>query len=403
MTRRTDGGMPPGFAELVGQDAVVGELRTAAAAETPSHAWLLTGPPGSGRSNAARAFAAALNCEAEDPWERGCGTCRSCRLVEAGSHPSVSLISTENVTYRIEDVRALVSTAQDRPQGSRRRVIVVEDADRMTERATNVLLKAVEEPPPHTVWVLCAPSPADVLVTIRSRCRQVSLRIPPVDAVAELLQARDGVDAEQAALAARASQSHIGVARRLARDPEVRRRREEVVTLPLRVRRASDAVQAAGRLVGMTKEDADSAAEARLVEEQASLRRSLGLDPEEKVPPKLRSQFKRLEEDHTRRAKRAVADALDRSLIDLTAVFRDVLSLKLRADGELINEHLRAELTDYAEAISAEKALECLDAISQARMRIGQNVPPLLAMEALMTRFLPTVRPAPAGGPGGRG
>lgn len=394
--------MPSGFAELVGQDPVVEELRTAAAAETPSHAWLLTGPPGSGRSNAARAFAAALNCELEDPWARGCGACRSCRLVASGSHPSVTLVSTENVTYRIEDVRELVSTAQDRPQGARRRVIVVEDADRMTERATNVLLKAIEEPPPHTVWVLCAPSPADVLVTIRSRCRQVSLRIPPTEAVASLLESRDGLDAGQAEFAARVAQNHIGIARRLANDPQVRRRREEVVTLPLRVRSASDAVQAAGRLVGMTKEDADSAAEARLAEEQASLRRSLGLDPEEKVPPKLRSQFKRLEEDHTRRAKRAVADALDRSLIDLTAVFRDVLSLKLHTGGGLINEHLRSDLTGYADSVSAEKALECLDAISEARMRIGQNVPPLLAVEALMTRFLPTVRPTPAGGPGGR-
>lgn len=390
---RTGGRMPPGFAELVGQDPVIEELRTAAAAETPSHAWLLTGPPGSGRSNAARAFAAALNCESEDAWSRGCGSCRSCQLVAAGSHPSVTLVSTENVSYRIEDVRALVTTAQDRPQGARWRVIVVEDADRMTERATNVLLKSIEEPPPHTVWVLCAPSPADVLVTIRSRCRQVSLRIPPTEDVAELLRARDGLDADQAAFAARVAQNHIGVARRLARDPEARRRREEVVSLPMRVRSASDAVQAAGRLVGMTQEDADAAAEIRLAEEQASLRRSLGVEPEEKVPPKLRSQFKRLEEDHTRRAKRAVADALDRSLIDLTAVFRDVLSLKLNTKGTLINEHLRAEITGYAESVSAEQALQCLDAISEARTRIGQNVPPLLAMEALMTRFLPGGRP----------
>lgn len=401
MTQPTDGRsaeapgrrLPAGFVELVGQDPVVDQLRRAAAASAPSHAWLMTGPPGSGRSNAARAFAAALNCEAEDPWARGCGACRSCRVVASGAHPSVTLVSTENVTYRIDDVRALVTTAQDRPQGARWRVIVVEDADRMTERATNVLLKAIEEPPPHTVWVLCAPSPADVLVTIRSRCRPVSLRIPPVEAVAQLLRERDGLDAEQAAFAARVSQNHIGVARRLARDPEARSRREEVASLPMRVRSTSDAVHAAGRLVGMTQQDADASAEARLAQEQASLRRSLGLEADERIPPKLRSQFRRLEEDHTRRAKRAVADALDRALIDLTAVFRDVLSLKLRTHTELINEHMREQITGYSRAVSAEQALRCLDAIAEARARIGQNVPPLLAMEALMTRFLPTSHP----------
>ncbi|MGJ9406855.1 DNA polymerase III subunit delta' [Nesterenkonia aurantiaca] len=377
------------YTELVGQDAVVEQLRRAAGSGTPAHAWLFTGPPGSGRSNAARAFAAALNCEQPEPAARGCGECRSCRLVAAQSHPSVKLVSTENVTYKIEDVRALITTAQEKPQGARWRVIVVEDADRMTERATNVLLKAIEEPPPHTLWVLCAPSPADVLVTIRSRCRLVSLRIPPTAAVAQLLTTRDGLNEEQAHFAARVSQNHIGVARRLARDPEARRRREQVVTLPLRLTSSSAAIKAAGSLVEMTQADAASTAAARLEAEQASLRRSLGLDAEEKIPPKLRSQFKKLEEENTRRAKRAVADSLDRALIDLTAVFRDVLSLKLDTGAELINEHLREELQRYAESLSAEQTLAGLDAINAARGRITQNVPPLLAMEALMMQFLP--------------
>lgn len=377
------------YTELVGQDAVVEQLRRAAGSGTPAHAWLFTGPPGSGRSNAARAFAAALNCEKSEPAARGCGECRSCRLVAAESHPSVKLVSTENVTYKIDDVRQLITTAQEKPHGARWRVIVVEDADRMTERATNVLLKAIEEPPPHTVWVLCAPSPADVLVTIRSRCRLVSLRIPPTEAVAQLLTSRDGLNEQQAQFAARVSQNHIGVARRLARDPEARRRREQVVTLPLRLTSSSAAIKAAGALVEMTQADAASTAEARLAAEQASLRRSLGLEAEEKIPPKLRSQFKKLEEENTRRAKRAVADSLDRALIDLTAVFRDVLSLKLSTGAELINEHLREELGRYAESLSAEQTLAGLDAINAARTRLTQNVPPLLAVEALMMQFLP--------------
>lgn len=373
------------FDELVGQESVIEQLRGAVSSGEPTHAWLFTGPPGSGRSNAARAFAAALNCQNGD----GCGTCRSCRLVASDSHPAVSLVTTENVSYRIEDVRQLISTAYDRPQGARWRVIVIEDADRMTERATNVLLKSIEEPPPQTIWVLCAPSPADVLVTIRSRCRHVSLRIPPTAAVAELLVARDGLNETQAAFAARVSQNHIGVARRLASSAEARQRREKVVSLPLRVRSASQAVLAAAELVAVAQDEAEAAAEVRLSAEQSSLRRSLGLEVDEKVPPKLRGQFKRLEEESARRAKRSITDSLDRTLIDLTAVYRDVLSLKLSAGVELINEHLRADLEQLAEALSPEQALGCLDALSTSRVRIAQNVPPQLAMEALMMALIP--------------
>lgn len=373
------------FAELVGQTAVVEQLSRAVGSGAPAHAWLFTGPPGSGRSNAARAFAAALNCVRGD----GCGQCRSCQLVASNSHPAVSLISTENVSYRIDDVRQLISTAQDRPQGVPWRVIVIEDADRMTERATNVLLKSIEEPPPQTIWVLCAPSPADVLVTIRSRCRHVSLRIPPAEAVAGLLVERDGLNEHQAHFAARISQNHIGVARRLAASAEARERREKVVSLPLRVRSASGAVLAAAELVSVAQDEAEAEAQSRLAAEQAGLRRALGVDPEEKIPPKLRAQFKRLEEESTRRAKRAVTDSLDRTLIDLTAVYRDVLSVKLGAGVELINEHLRTDLEQLAQMLSPEQALGCLDALKSARVRITQNVPPQLAMEALMMALIP--------------
>lgn len=378
-------GGPGVFDELVGQETVIDQLRGAVASGAPTHAWLFTGPPGSGRSNAARAFAAALNCQNGE----GCGHCRSCQLVAADSHPAVSLVSTENVSYRIEDVRQLISTAYDRPQGARWRVIVIEDADRMTERATNVLLKSIEEPPPQTIWVLCAPSPADVLVTIRSRCRHVSLRIPPVGAVAELLVERDGLNETQAAFAARVSQNHIGVARRLASSPEARSRREKVVSLPLRVRSASQAVLAAAELVAAAQAEAEADAETRLAAEQAGLRRSLGLEAEEKIPPKLRAQFKRLEEESARRAKRSVTDSLDRTLIDLTAVYRDVLSVKLDAGVELINEHLRSDLEQLASALSPEQALGCLEALNTSRTRITQNVPPQLAMEALMMALIP--------------
>ncbi|WP_188037789.1 DNA polymerase III subunit delta', partial [Actinotalea sp. JY-7885] len=201
------------WTELVGQRHAVEVLREAATDPgAMTHAWLLTGPPGSGRSNAARAFAAALQCT-----EGGCGRCQACTTTLAGTHADVMVVATEKVTISIDEVRELIGVAQRAPSQGRWRVIVLEDADRMVERTSNVLLKAIEEPPPRTVWLLCAPSPQDVVVTIRSRCRGVALRVPPVDDVAALLVERDGADREVARMAARAAQSHIGLARRLAR------------------------------------------------------------------------------------------------------------------------------------------------------------------------------------------
>lgn len=382
-------GPAPAWAELAGQQAAVEQLSRAAAADRPTHAWLFTGPPGSGRSNAARAFAQALQCEVEDPARRGCGTCHACLTVSVGTHADVKVLATENVTYKIDEVRDLISLAQDRPTSGRWRIFIMEDADRMTERATNVLLKAIEEPPERTVWMLCAPSPADVLVTIRSRCRQVGLRIPAVRAVADLLVERDGLDPDLALFAARASQSHVGMARRLAGDEGARSRRESVVHLPLRVKATSDAVAMAKELVEVTQQEAASSAEVRNVEERRNLLRSLGIAEDEKVPAKLRHHVKRLEDAQTARNKRSVHDTLDRAMIDLTGLFRDVLALQLGTDAELINEHLRDELASYARQASPERTVERIDAVATARRRLAGNVPPLLALEAMATSFLP--------------
>lgn len=381
--------LPGVWADLPGQDQAVDALRRAAALGAPSHAWLFTGPPGSGRSNAARAFAAALQCDATDPEGRGCGQCRACRTVMAGTHPDVALIATEKVAYQIEDVRQLIAKAQDRPSAGKWRIIIVEDADRMTERTTNVLLKSIEEPPPHTVWVLCAPSPADVLVTIRSRCRPVTLGVPSREAVAELLVRRDGLTPEQADFSARVSQSHIGIARRLARDEGARQRRDRTVRLPLRLGTVSDAVIAAGDLVELSTAEASSSAEERGAADTAALRESLGLAADAPVPPQLRSQFKALEELNKRRAKRGVNDSLDRALIDLTTFYRDVLTVQLSTGSELVNAYLERELTEIAHRTSPEQTLARIDYIAEARRRIGANVQPLLAMEGMMAGLLP--------------
>ncbi|MDY6055183.1 DNA polymerase III subunit delta' [Micrococcus sp.] len=390
-------GVPEAFADLPGQGAAVEQLRRAAVEDRPTHAWLFTGPPGSGRSSAARAFAAALQCEQAAPDARGCGRCHACRTCLAGTHPDVTVLATEAVSYRIEDVRELVEAGQSAPATGRWRVFVMEDADRMTERATNVLLKAIEEPPPRTIWMLCAPSPADVLPTIRSRCRLVGLRIPEVCEVAELLVRRDGVDPDTALLTARIAQSHVGVARRLARDPEALRRREEVVSLPLRATAVSTAMETAAELVRVSAAEAESSAQARDAAELATLRRQLGLTEDEPVPPKLRQQVKRLEEDQARRRKRSTRDALDRAMVDLIGLFRDVLRVQLGAEGELVNEHRRAEVERYAAgpAGTSAEVVTRIDAVTTARERLAGNVPEQLAVEALMLALIPRRRGRP--------
>ncbi|MCC3270913.1 DNA polymerase III subunit delta' [Arthrobacter gengyunqii] len=375
--------------DLQGQDPVVDQLRRGAAQATPNHAWLFTGPPGSGRSNAARAFAAALLCDQQDPALRGCGECKACRTALAGSHADVTSVTTEKVTISIDEARELVRKAQDKPSTGRWRVIIVEDADRMQERSTNVLLKAIEEPPPRTIWLLCAPSPGDVLVTIRSRCRAVSLRLPPVEDVAELLIRRDGIDPDVARAAARAAQSHIGIAKRLATDEGARSRRDSIVRLPLSLRNVSGAMKAAADLVALAEAEATSSFEQRDAAERQSLLASLGAPESGTLPPSIRSQVKRLEEDQVRRAKRSKNDYFDRALTDLLSFYRDVLMLQLGNSDTLVNESLRRELTEYAAQGSPEQTLLRMEEINVVRRRlVSTNVAPLLAIEAMAVSLL---------------
>ncbi|WP_454293444.1 DNA polymerase III subunit delta' [Salana multivorans] len=380
------------WADVVGQEAAVAVLRRAI--EDPAamtHAWLVTGPPGSGRSVAARAFAAELVADsvAETTGDPGAGEDAAARVLR-GTHPDVTVVATDKTVITVAEVRELVTLAQRAPAESGWRVVVVEDADRIIERSANALLKAIEEPPPRTVWVLCAPSEQDVITTIRSRCRHVGLRVPPARAVAELLVRRHGVGEDRALTAALAAQSHIGLATRLALDEPARERRARALEIATSVRGVGDAVIAAGELVEVATAQATATTTERDATEKAELLRALGADGEKTLPPAVRTQIRQLEEDQKRRARRAVVDGLDRAMTDLLSFYRDVLVLQLGAEVPLVNTEQRADVQAVARASTGpEQTLRRMDAIQTARTRLAGNVAPLLAVEAMTVSLRP--------------
>ncbi|MFM7030350.1 MAG: DNA polymerase III subunit delta' [Micrococcales bacterium] len=366
--------------ELAGQPEAVGQLQSSVAHRDSGvhHAWLFTGPPGSGRSNLAVAFAAALTCD-----DQGCGECKSCRMVLTGTHPDVTVLSTERIQISIEEVRQLVTNSYLGSSMSKYRILIIEDADRMTERTSNVLLKALEEPPKNTIWMLCAPSEADLLPTIRSRVRRVALKVPSVAEVARLLVERDSVDPKLAAAAAAEAQSHIGMARRLATSTEARSRRRETLLAALNLRGVSSAMFVADQWAAIAKKDADALTLQRDNEERLQLLATLGLKDGETIPPALRTSFKQLEEAQKRRATRSMRDGIDRILVDLLSLYRDVLTVQLGADVPLVTEDLRAGITELANQTTPAQTIEKLENIEIARKRIDSNVRDLIALEAL--------------------
>ncbi|MFD0651105.1 DNA polymerase III subunit delta' [Streptomyces malaysiensis subsp. malaysiensis] len=393
--------------DLVGQDRVAAQLTAAArdadvlvtgaadasaaepmASSRMTHAWLFTGPPGSGRSTAARAFAAALQCVSPDRalgGAPGCGFCDGCHTALVGTHADVEVVRTDMLTIGVKETRDLVRRAQLSPAGGRWQVIVMEDADRLTEGAGNVLLKAVEEPAPRTVWLLCTPSLEDVLPTIRSRCRLLTLRTPSVDAVADVLVRRDGIDPGLAASAARATQGHIGRARRLATDERARTRRAAVLKLPLRVDDVGGCLKAAQELVDAAAEDAKQVAEEIDTKETEELRAALGAAAGTggRLPRGTAGAMKDLQDRQKRRATRTQRDSLDLALTDLTAFYRDVLALQLGSEVALANTDVRDALERIASGSKPERTLRRIEAIRACRQALDSNVAPLLAVEAM--------------------
>ncbi|MFF0834169.1 MULTISPECIES: DNA polymerase III subunit delta' [unclassified Streptomyces] len=389
--------------DLVGQDKVsavldgaardADALVTAAAADQPApeasrmtHAWLFTGPPGAGRNQAARAFAAALQCVSPDRalgGTPGCGFCDGCHTALLGTHADVSAIAAVGSEILVRDMRDTVRKSYTAPANGRWQIILVEDAERLNEKSANAVLKAVEEPAPRTVWLLCAPSIEDVLPTIRSRCRHLNLRTPSVEAVADMLVRRDGIEPEAAMAAARATQGHADRARRLATDPAARERRAAVLRLPLRLDEVGACLRAAQELVDAAAEDAKQLAEEMDGRETEELKAALGAAQGGRLPRGTAGAVKDLEEMQKRRRTRTQRDSLDVALGDLTGFYRDVLALQLGSRVAIANGDTQDALDRLARGSSPESTLRRIEAIAACRDALDRNVAPLLAVEAM--------------------
>jgi len=381
---------------LIGQRNVVEELSHAVAdagrivigehGPAMTHAWLVTGPPGSGRSTAATSFAAALVCP-----EDGCGVCEACRTAPIGGHPDVAVVSTDTLSYSTENARDLVLQSEMSPIKSHWHVIVMEDADRLTDHAVNVLLKSLEEPPPHTVWVLCAPSSEDVLPTIQSRTRHVPLRTPSTPDVAQLLMDNYGVDPAMASFAARASQGHIGRARALARDEHARLRRQEVMRIPFHLYDVPACFTSAASLLGAAEDDAKAITDPLDDAENLNLMAQFGDGAEGAMRGKIKrladSAGKDLTKKQRLRRTRTVRDQVDRALVDLMGLYRDVLAIQFDSDVELINDEMRPQLAQLAARSTTNDTGRRLRALAYTRQQIGANVAPQLALESLMVEL----------------
>lgn len=375
---------PSVWADLVGQEPVVETLRAAVASaggdgRSMTHAWLFTGPPGSGRSNAALAFAAGLQCK-----EGGCGQCHSCATARAGSHPDITVITTQGLTIGVDGIREYVRASSLRPALGRWQVLIVEDADRLTDQAAAALLKAIEEPSKHTVWMLCAPAADDVMITLRSRSRSVVLRTPGTAAIARLLVERDGIEPAMAQAVAAASQGHIGRARGLARDPDARERRRMILAIPLSIRGLGDCMIAAQRIsdeaTTRSKDFCDAADEREL----ADLRQGWGVEDRGRRPAGFAGAASALEKDQKRRRTRMTRDAIDGVLLDLLSLCRDVLAVQCATGSALVNADVTDDIVEIARLWTPESTMGAVDAIVECRLALTANAAPLLALERMM-------------------
>lgn len=377
---------------LVGQKPVIDMLSRIAQGDPSqiTQSWLICGPPGSGRSNMARAFAAAL--ESPDHGMSAEPT-RVTQQVLAGTHPDATVLTTNKVTIGIDQVREIITTSEQMPATAPWRIIIIEDVDRMLERTTNVLLKEIEEPAEHCIWLLCAPSAQDVLPTIRSRTRIVNLAVPSTQAVAGFLTSTTNVEPKVAQRAARLAEGHIGIAKLYATDERVMSDRDELVVGVLNLARASDAVLLAGNLIDNAKAQAEADANRITAGQEAEFRRINGLAPSDRIPPKLRGAFNQIakKDDVKRLVTRRTRDVLDRALNSIASIYRDVAVLQNNAEDSvgLINLENRSSITELSVRLNRAGAVTRLDEVAHARKRLAGNGNPLLVFESLFCALIP--------------
>ena len=376
---------------LVGQKPVIDMLSRIAQGDPSqiTQSWLICGPPGSGRSNMARAFAAAL--ESPDHGMSAEPT-RVTQQVLAGTHPDVTVLTTNKVTIGIDQVREIITTSEQMPATAPWRIIIIEDVDRMLERTTNVLLKEIEEPAEHCIWLLCAPSAQDVLPTIRSRTRIVNLAVPSTQAVAGFLTSTTNVEPKVAQRAARLAEGHVGIAKLYATDERVMSDRDELVVGVLNLARASDAVLLAGNLIDNAKAQAEADANRITAGQEAEFRRINGLAPSDRIPPKLRGAFNQIakKDDVKRLVTRRTRDVLDRALNSIASIYRDVAVLQNNAEDSvgLINLENRSSITELSVRLNRAGAVTRLDEVAHARKRLAGNGNPLLVFESLFCALI---------------
>ena len=374
------------FDNLIDQEVVIKTLKEAIAASKDSsnnsqnmtHSWLFTGPPGSGRSNAAIAFAAGLLCE-----QGGCSTCTNCITTIDGSHADVELVRTEGLSIKVDEVRELITRTSWSPSVGNYRVVVIEDTDRLTESAANALLKVIEEPGARTVWLLCAPTLTDVIPTIRSRCRHLTLRTPSIKAVTQLLIERDGIDPKMAEFAANAAQGHIGRAKYLATNQEARKTREKILNIPFTVKDLASAFEAANALVGLAKSQALAESEVRDEAELAKLKESYGTTGS-KLATGGSKAVKELEKEQKTRANRLIRDFLDSFLLDIATMYRDTLITESGTKNRIENQGLQIRTKQNSIQTEQQVIMNSISSILEARLRLDRNSSPNLTIESLL-------------------
>jgi len=196
---------PQRFSDVIGQEHVTGTLQNAISQQRIAHGYIFSGHRGIGKTTIARILAMALNCRSSDkPSPEPCGVCDSCQEIRAGN--SVDVIEIDAATNRgIDEIRELRDAARYRPARDRYKIYILDEAHQITDAAFNALLKTLEEPPSHIVFMMATTQPEDIPQTIRSRCQHFSFHAVRFDEIVKQLRdiaAQENIVAEEDALAA---------------------------------------------------------------------------------------------------------------------------------------------------------------------------------------------------------